>query len=230
MKLKQQSINYDLKKPEAVIFDLDGTLVDTEKIGLNCFLLVGERMKIPFTRSLYHKIIGLDSQHAFAVIEKELKQPFSVSEFKKYFRGYYIDNIKKEGIPLKKGAIKILDFLKKKSIPVAIATSSSDFNAADKLKSTGIIDRFDVVITADQVERKKPDPQVYLKVCENLGFLPKNCLAIEDSDPGALSAHLAGIPVFLVPDIKYPSDKTNSFILGVMHSLNEIRNILEKIC
>lgn len=94
------------------------------------------------------------------------------------------------------------------------------------LNDTKIKDYFDVIVCGDQVERSKPEPDIYIKAAELLGLPPKACYAVEDSKNGLLSAHRAGCQVIMVPDLWQGDDETDSFILAKCSDLNEVIGVI----
>jgi beta-phosphoglucomutase-like phosphatase (HAD superfamily) len=105
---------------------------------------------------------------------------------------------------------------------MAVATSSRTEHAREKLRQAGLLDRFRIVIGADQVHRPKPDPEVYLKVAEFLGVEPRSCLALEDSEYGVRAAHAAGMTVVQVPDMIQPTADLRALGHIVLESLKEV--------
>lgn len=181
---------------DAVIFDLDGTLVDTERLtqaaGLEAFAEQG----IAVTPAFLHGLIGKDDatgarliRAAFPQIDPEAFDAAWVAA---------LDRRMAHGLPLKPGT---LDLLARITQPMALATSSTRRQADRKLARAGLTGHFRHVVTFDDVARPKPAPEPYLRAAALLGVAPARCLVFEDSEPGAMSAHAAGMTVVQVPDI-----------------------------
>ncbi len=188
----------------AVIFDLDGTLVDSERVALEAgrraFLRFGETVAPGFLEAL----IGRDRNAvAAALLENygHLDQPMLVQAI----REESIALREAEGLPLKPGAVLLIEEIAALGLPMAVATSSGAQEAERKLSLAGLRAHFTAVIAFDHVENPKPAPDPYLLAAEALGHAPELCLAFEDSDTGAASARAAGMRVVQVPDM-LPSD------------------------
>ncbi len=123
---------------------------------------------------------------------------------------------------LKEGAVALLDAVAQLGLPMAIATSSGTSHAVAKLSRAGLLERFRTVIGADQVQRPKPDPEVYLQAAAFLGVDPKACLAVEDSEYGVRAAHAAGMTVVQVPDMTEPTADLRALGHIVLASLKEV--------
>jgi HAD superfamily hydrolase (TIGR01509 family) len=138
------------------------------------------------------------------------------------------DEIFQAGIPLKSGAVELLDALRGHGYPMAIVTSSSRRTAEEHLTLAGIRSRFDSVLTRDDVERGKPSPDLYLLAARRLGFQPASCLAIEDSNPGVAAAHAAGAITIMVPDIVPPSAASPARCAAVLPDLGAVVQTLRE--
>lgn len=124
--------------------------------------------------------------------------------------------------PLKEGALTLLDTVAQLGLPMAVATSSYTAHAQDKLRRAGLLRRFKAVVGADQVQKPKPDPEVYLKAAATLGVDPRDCLALEDSEYGVRAAHAAGMTVVQVPDMTQPTADLRALGHIVLASLKEV--------
>lgn len=181
---------------DAVFFDLDGTLVDTERLalhtGIRAFAALGHRVDDAFM----HSLVGKAEPQAAQIIRDALPgidlQAFH-AEWRKGFDGG-LDN----GVDLKSGAVELLEML---AHPMALVTSTGRQGAHHKLGLAGIAHHFRTVVTFDDVRQPKPAPEPYLLAAERLGVDPARCLVFEDSDVGAEAAHRAGCVVVQVPDV-----------------------------
>jgi HAD superfamily hydrolase (TIGR01509 family) len=185
---------------DAVIFDLDGTLIDTENLcnaaGVEACRLLGLPVGLPFFESLAgihdDERVRLISAHVGASVDRD-------AFFLEWDR--QCDIRFADGIPLKPGATELLGLLADMGLPLGLATSSRRQPAHDKLRLAGLAPWFQSVVTFDDVTRAKPAPDPYLLSAERLGADPARCVAFEDSETGARSAHAAGMTVVQVPDI-----------------------------
>ncbi len=136
------------------------------------------------------------------------------------------EHIEQNGIPVKPGVWELLDRLDSHSIATAVATSTSHHGATERLTATKLIDRFQVIITGDQIERGKPAPDIFLAAAEALNLAAQNCVVLEDSEAGIQAAHAAGMLPIMVPDMKQPSPAIRKVAYQVIPSLHEVIEIL----
>ncbi len=184
---------------EAVVFDLDGVLIDSERIYVEAWLKVAEELHVEELAAAYPEVIGLPFDQIEVIVKELLNGRVSMERFRAAM-GAAVQKLLVNGFPLKTGAHDVLQFLQTAGVPCAVATSSTTSVPA-KLRDTGLEDYFRHVVTRDQVARGKPDPDVYLAAAERLGVAPRLCVAVEDSEPGLRAALAAGMQVVHVPDI-----------------------------
>lgn len=172
------------------------------------------------------KTLGMNADKAVEIIKTEFGEGFDAVKFKQIGKNYSYDYFNTYGVPEKPGLYEILDYLKNKGYKIALASSTSSQSVHHHLKEKDIEKYFDAVICGDMVEKSKPEPDIYLKACAQLNENPDNCIAIEDSKNGILSAHRAGLQVIMVPDLWQGEAETDSFLLAKCKSLTEIMSIL----
>lgn len=185
---------------DAILFDLDGTLIDTESIALTTGMAAFAAFGHPVDETFMHGLVGKDEPTAAAIIRARFPA-LDLGAMNLHWRTAFQAGVE-AGLTLKPGAV---DLLKLPGPPRAIVTSTGRAGAHRKLAVAGIAAAFEEVITLDDVSRPKPDPDPYLLAAARLGVLAAQCLAFEDSETGAEAAHLAGCTVVQVPDV-VPSD------------------------
>jgi len=217
----------DVKRnADAVIFDLDGTLTDTEKY-----------YKIAWPEAL--RYFGYDPDPDISLELRSLGRPFAPLKFKEWFGdGFDYDAVReyrkklvaamieKDGIPLKPGAKEILEWLKQEGIITALATANDLKRTAGYLEKIGLSGYFDRIICADMVKLGKPAPDIYAHAVQKLGLSPDRCFAVEDSPNGVKSAYAAGCKVIMVPDLTEPDEELKKLLYARVSSLIEIKKLL----
>jgi len=180
---------------KAVIFDMDGVLVDNYEAHINAFALLCERNGIPFARETLDKLFGKGNEEIMPVLlPPELIQRKGLAalsdEKEAFYRELYADTIE----PMR-GLMPFLHALRAAGVKTAVGSSGMKKNVDFVLERCGIADCFDAVVSGDMVSRCKPDPEIYLKNAELLGLEPAECVVIEDSPAGIESANRAGMAV-----------------------------------
>lgn len=211
---------------KAVIFDMDGVLFDTESVCMKAWDYAGELMGVGKAGYMVLKTLGMNADKAIEILRNEFGEDFDAVKFKQTGREYSYHYFNTYGVPEKPGLYEILDYLKKKGYKIALASSTNSQSVHHHLKEKGIENYFDAVICGDMVEKSKPEPDIYLKACAEISENPADCVAIEDSKNGLLSAHRAGMQVIMVPDLWQGEAETDSFLMAKCESLTEIMTIL----
>ena len=180
---------------EGVVFDVDGVLFDTERLSQETWNAVSTELNWPQVGRAYLEFVG---QNRADILQKMLDlfgPDFPRETFLLTCSARSQARMEQEGVPLKPGVREILEFLTARGIPAALATSTNRERTHRRMEMTGLGPCFSAVVTGDQVEHSKPDPEIYQLACQALGTAPSRTLAIEDSRNGILSAHAAGMPV-----------------------------------
>lgn len=212
---------------DAVIFDADGTLFDTEEFMRQAWIAVGADMGYPQPGRDYLDYVGMNRATILAKFRKEYGPEFDAEQFMTRCTQHLQQHIEEEGVPLKPGVREILAFLRERNVPIGMATSTHRVRTDRRLELSGLGDYFQAVVTGDEVQKGKPDPEIYRTVCETLGVTPDRCLAVEDSKNGILSAHAAGLAVAMVPDMIPPTAELESLLWSRVDSLNELIEVLK---
>ena len=208
----------------AVIFDMDGLLIDSERVILDCWRSVAAEQALSLDDQLWLSMVGV---HDAACVEMlaRLLGPTKAECLSLDCKDRY-DLRVEQGLPLKDGAIELLQELSARGVPLAIATSTRRERALVKLERCGIHDFFEAVVTSSDVTHPKPAADIYLLAASRLGVSPENCMAIEDSEMGVRAAATAGMAVIQVPDLVPASELTRS-LARVVVSLHEARPLLQ---
>ena len=217
-----------LKKPvEAVLFDMDGLLIDTETVYIAAMQAAARVLGRDMPMDFCHSMVGVPGHECNLMIEDFFGAGFSIAEFRQHF-SVEIRQLLGSGIPLKPGVIELLDFLGSRALPLAVATSAGRVTAESHLGKAGLLDRFKALATRDDVERAKPHPDVYLEAARRLGVAPERCIAFEDSNVGLAAAHAAGAMAFMVPDLVEPLPESRAKCLDVVPDLHAALRLLRQ--
>jgi HAD superfamily hydrolase (TIGR01509 family) len=184
--------------PAAVVFDNDGLLLDTEEAWTRAELVLFGRRGQEFTLDHKRSLIGSSRAVAAAKLERMLGRPGEGFALMDELHELVMEEALHD-IPVRPGALELLDALRQRGVPVALASNSSREFVERTLHTAGVDGRFEIVVTAEDVEHGKPAPDIYLEACRRLDRPPADCVALEDSPPGVLSAHDAGMFVVGVP-------------------------------
>ena len=208
---------------KAVIFDLDGTLIDTEKYYRINWPKAFEHFGYKMTDEQYLSLRSLGKPF----VQKTLKEYSGDNNFDydtviKYRSKLMEETIAKNGIQMKKGADELLKYLSQKNIKIAVATASPVERAKRYLEKVNLLSYFNKIISARNMNEGKPSPDVYLFACNELELPPEECLAIEDSPNGVLSAARAGCKVVMVPEFIQPDYEISKLLFAKKENLSEI--------
>ncbi len=189
---------------DAIFFDLDGTLVDTERLSVRAGLTAFAELGFPTDTDFLHSLVGVDQPTAGGIISRNCPGIDLTDLLAAWDRAALHEG--RNGIPLKPHAAEVVAHLAAWH-PMAVVTSSGPTWAASKLAQTGLADCFRMVITRQDVTAPKPAPDPYLLAARRLGADPARCLVFEDSEPGAEAGFRAGMKVIQVPDLIAPSGR-----------------------
>lgn len=210
----------------AVIFDMDGLLIDTEKHLVRCWCQAAQEMGYPMERRHALHIRSLAGKFAAPYLQKELGADFDYQKVRARRKELVAEILEREGVERKKGALELLTWLKENRYRTAVATATDEERAEQYLTQIGVRHLLDKLVCATMVENGKPMPDVYLYACEKIGEKPENCIALEDSPNGVLSAYRAGCQVVMVPDLTQPDDGILPLLSGQAESLLDVIELL----
>jgi len=192
-------------RPAAVVFDMDGLMLDTEIHAAQAWTDAAELLGMDFDRAVTTRLVGHNSPDCMALIRAHHGPDYPVEALLEAWHGAYETIIEREGITLKPGLIELLAWLDAERIPKAVATSTRKVRALAKLTRARLADRFAALVGGDEVARGKPAPDIYLEAAARLGIPAIECVALEDSEPGINAALAAGMMPIMVPDLGAPS-------------------------
>lgn len=211
---------------KAVLFDMDGTILDTEPLSKLAWSTVLTENGYSFTDEMFYKHTGLNPASTEKLYKTYLGDEFPYYEMRQKVHLFREEYRNKHGIAVKKGFYELSDFLHSNDIKSIIATSTPSAEAKRYLEIAGIADRFDALIGGDEITEGKPAPEIYIKASELAGVLINECIAVEDSTNGILSALNAELKCVYIPDFS-DVDETLQEKCIVLNDLSEIINIIK---
>lgn len=212
---------------KAVVFDMDGLMFDTEMIFSLAWDYAGEKIGIGKVGYMNKRLLGLKDAYDETIWKLEVGEKFNAAEMKKYSKEFINQYYQNNKVPVKKGLYNLLDYLKLNNYKLAVASSSSIKSVLHHLKDANVYHYFDIVVSGDMVEKSKPFPNIYLKVCDLLAVNPTDCYALEDSKNGLLSAYKAGLKPIMVPDLIQPDDEILKIVHFVFEDLDRVLEFLK---
>lgn len=213
-------------KFDAVVFDMDGVIFDSEKKVVECWQVVAEKYNIEEIEEACSACLGLNRVATKEYFLGKYGEDFPYEEYKTEMSNLFHERYGNGKIPVKQGAREILDSLRRNGKKVALATSTRKAVVVDELEAAGLYDFFDAIVCGDMVEKSKPAPDIFLRACECLGVNPRDAFAIEDSYNGVRSAHGAGIRTIMVPDLAPENEEMRGLAEVVLPNLCEVMEYL----
>ena len=214
---------------KAVIFDVDGTLLDTERIYMKAWKEAAAEAGFVMPDSVLQKTRAVNTKDAARIFEEEIGNGFSYQAVRPIRVRIAEEIIRRESRILKPGVLEFLAFLEEMGIRLAVASSTNQQGTREHLAESRILDRFEVVVGGDMVTNGKPHPDIFLKAAEALGTAPEACIVVEDSPAGIRAAHAAGMKAVLVPDQAAITQEIIDMADVVLNSLLEMPAYLQTL-
>lgn len=213
----------------AVVFDMDGLLLDSERVSQEVLIKAAHILGAPLTPEAALKMVGRNAASGRLYLAEIFGDERAVDPFLEKTHELYEAEFEAGRIPLKTGARELLNTLDELNIPRAIATSTRRHIAIRKLTKVDIVTRFDHIIGGDDVIHGKPAPDIYLKACSFLNAEPTHCLACEDSAFGIQAAFTAGLRSILVPDLLTPTETMKQHAWKILPDLHEVTKLVREM-
>ena len=215
-----------LIRPAAVIFDMDGLLLDSERVALGFFAQAAAELHLPWRHEVGLSMVGLNSRESDRRVQLAFGEDYPVDRLRERFGQLYEAAIERGEIPVKPFAHELLQGLRERQIPCAVATSTQRVRALTKLARAELLPYFATQACGDEVQRSKPAPDIFLLAAERLGAESARCLVLEDSNAGVRGAVAAGMNVVMVPDLLEPDEEVLRLGVPRAGSLGEVLSAL----
>lgn len=210
-----------------VIFDMDGLMLDTEKLLARYWMQAAREAGFPMEMEHVLGIRSLAAIYAKPKLQGIFGEDFDYEGIRARRRELTAQHLAEHGIETKKGLHELLAYLKETGRKIAVATATDRERADDYLTRAGVHAYFDVFVCGDMVHKGKPDPEIYLTACRALGLAPEECMALEDSPNGIRSAHAAGCVAVMVPDLSEPDEELLPLLTACVQDLSKVITLLE---
>lgn len=213
---------------QAVIFDMDGVIFDSEAKGIECWKEVARRYGIQNIENTCYRCLGVNEKAVVQIFKATYGETFDFEFYSEKEREIFLSRYAGAKLPQKQGIKELLQWLKDNGIKTAVASSTNRETVKQELADGGLLDYFSVVIGGDMIERSKPAPDIFMEACRQLNVLPEDSFIIEDSYNGIRAAHAAGAKAIMVPDLLQPTEEIRELLYSVQDSLVHVRKMLEQ--
>ena len=214
---------------QAVVFDMDGVIFDTERLVIEFWKEVAKKHNIPNIEHTCIQCLGTNRVRTREIFLENYGADFPYDPYRAEVTELFNTHYKGVPLPTKPGVRELLSYLQAQDIKVGLASSTAQHLVRDEIGTAGLLPYFQTLVCGDMVEHSKPAPDIFLKACEILNADPTKSIAIEDSFNGIRSAHCAGMTPIMVPDQVQPTDEIRALAFHVMPSLLDVLNWLKTL-
>lgn len=214
---------------QAVVFDMDGVIFDTERLVIEFWKEVAKKHNIPNIEHTCIQCLGTNRVRTREIFLENYGADFPFDPYRAEVTELFDTHYKGVPLPTKPGIRELLNYLQEQDIKVGLASSTAQHLVRDEIGTAGLLPYFQTLVCGDMVEHSKPAPDIFLKACEILNADPTKSIAIEDSFNGIRSAHCAGMTPIMVPDQVQPTDEIRALAFHVMPSLLDVLNWLKTL-
>ena len=212
-----------------IVFDMDGVILDTERLCLATWQEAAAEYGIRDVEKMYRECIGVTFARTREIILAHLGSEFPLEEFIQKTNQRF-KALAAQGLPVKKGARELLQWLQERGAGVALASSTGGAQVERELKGAGLYSYFQVIVSGEMVKRSKPNPDIFLEACRRLGSDPAGTIGIEDSFNGVKALSAAGMKTVMVPDLIQPDEEILGLTDKVFTDLFAVKSWLEELC
>ena len=202
---------------KAIIFDMDGLMIDSERVTFECYQERLKDMNLTMDEEFYKRFYDVYGND------------FPIENVIQDVHQLMAERFETEGVPVKKGLVELLHYLKDNNYKTIVATSSNRDRVDKILAQAKITEFFDDSICGDEVTKGKPNPEVFLKSCQKLGVNVDEAIVLEDSEAGIQASYDANIKVICIPDMKYPEKQYEEKTFKILKDLTEVTAYLKSL-
>lgn len=214
---------------KAIIFDMDGLMIDSERVTFECYQEILKGMNLTMDEEFYKTLLGKPLKGIYQRFYDVYGNDFPIEDVIKDVHALMAKRFETEGVPIKTGLKSLLEYLKENNYKTIVATSSNRDRVDTILAQAQITDYFDDSICGDEVTKGKPNPEVFLKSCQKLDVNVDEAIVLEDSEAGIQASYDAGIKVICIPDMKYPEKQYEEKTFKILKDLNDVTEYLKSL-
>ena len=214
---------------KAIIFDMDGLMIDSERVTFECYQERLKDMNLTMDEEFYKTLLGKPIKGIYQRFYDVYGNDFPIQNVIQDVHQLMAERFETEGVPVKKGLVELLHYLKDNSYKTIVATSSNRDRVDKILSQAKITEFFDDSICGDEVTKGKPNPEVFLKSCQKLGVNVDEAIVLEDSEAGIQASYDANIKVICIPDMKYPEKQYEEKTFKILKDLTEVTVYLKSL-
>ena len=214
---------------KAIIFDMDGLMIDSERVTFECYQERLKDMNFTMDEEYYKTLLGKPIKGIYQRFYDVYGNDFPIENVIQDVHQLMAERFETEGVPVKKGLVELLHYLKDNNYKTIVATSSNRDRVDKILAQAKITEFFDDSICGDEVTKGKPNPEVFLKSCQKLGVNVDEAIVLEDSEAGIQASYDANIKVICIPDMKYPEKQYEEKTFKILKDLTEVTAYLKSL-
>lgn len=214
---------------KAIIFDMDGLMIDSERVTFECYQERLKDMNLTMDEEFYKTLLGKPIKGIYQRFYDVYGNDFPIQNVIQDVHQLMAERFETEGVPVKKGLVELLHYLKDNNYKTIVATSSNRDRVDKILSQAKITEFFDDSICGDEVTKGKPNPEVFLKSCQKLGVNVDEAIVLEDSEAGIQASYDANIKVICIPDMKYPEKQYGEKTFKILKDLTEVTVYLKSL-
>lgn len=214
---------------KAIIFDMDGLMIDSERVTFECYQERLKDMNLTMDEEFYKTLLGKPIKGIYQRFYDVYGNDFPIENVIQDVHQLMAERFETEGVPVKKGLVELLHYLKDNNYKTIVATSSNRDRVDKILAQAKITEFFDDSICGDEVTKGKPNPEVFLKSCQKLGVNVDEAIVLEDSEAGIQASYDANIKAICIPDMKYPEKQYEEKTFKILKDLTEVTAYLKSL-